>query len=716
MSDPTPESSEPGAVARPARVRLHVEWAVEGKVPGSSGGYGLLACSRGGLTRKSFTDIRNRYVTGTPKELPQITIGWAGGREHTRLLLIIRRWSDQTDQFGRKIAATHYFSVPYGQLEEQRVSYEGLYHALDDADLVFDEAAPERGDPLKIDVPVLDPADLAGRVDDVAAGVAATLLSEAQVCLVGGESLTPLERLRFLDVVAALLPYGMRSRLSASTWTSGTADHDIRLSFTSTVPAAAHQVAWGSEVAVPQDGQAYYEKLVEYRDHLPEVVTLLAADLELRGFTPEARRAALVRLSRFGVTPQDPADEGQVAVFHAPAAIEGALRVCGDHLESGDLTWLTRSMGYLEMVIADREGEFGPEEQAAYREIVQARRLLAGSAELHGDLRDSLRGVVLRIAYGPVLTREGLAHIAAQLEKMPIDLLSALTRLETPDPYVRLYLAGRLGGPRLPELVRRLGVDDLVRAAAEKPYDRYVVETALDELDQRGRRDQDGNLAAALQEHGHLTEAIAFAYPRGERRVRRLRELLVAAYGPRPDRMAFAKIVPLSLQPEEALLLAAAAGLFGPDWGEAFLSASVLPALRDARYSGKDVDRIRRDLRIDRDVPVATDEPAEVPHLRDRSVPSSPSPRREVPLNELPVAGTRRRSSKNPRSLELWFWVLILFGVLTMVATLLVFFRTLSDTASGMGPNGDGREPVATDIVTTGPAIGEVRSAGGPER
>ena len=43
------------------------------------------------------------------------------------------------------------------------------------------------------------------------------------MCVLGGESVTPEVRLRFIDQVMSLLAYGQRATFSGSTWASPTA-------------------------------------------------------------------------------------------------------------------------------------------------------------------------------------------------------------------------------------------------------------------------------------------------------------------------------------------------------------------------------------------------------------------------------------------------------------------------------------------------------------
>jgi hypothetical protein len=112
-----------------------------------------------------------------------------------------------TDNLGRPITFTTYFCLPYQQLAGASAGYHELYEALSCQRL------PARdGQPLRITVTpssLLSPA-----IDSMATRVAALLLTGRPVCVLGAQETTLSERLRFIDTVMGLLPYGMRARMS----------------------------------------------------------------------------------------------------------------------------------------------------------------------------------------------------------------------------------------------------------------------------------------------------------------------------------------------------------------------------------------------------------------------------------------------------------------------------------------------------------------------
>ncbi|TQS27837.1 hypothetical protein [Microbispora sp. KK1-11] len=216
------------------------EWALEGKRPGSYDEYGLLEWSDGRLDRGVFDKLRHRYTASTAGDLPQVTIGTAriseNGEISHYLVLAIREWSGHRDFANRKIAYTRWFYVPYEQLVDQPVSYTALYTA-------FAALPLEPRPPLTVAVPPYDPEAMAPGPDTLSA--AALLLNGRPVCVIGADAVPMIDRLRFADTVAALLPYGTRTRFTAATWTSSTSEHSIKLSFARYAPEGAQTVVWG---------------------------------------------------------------------------------------------------------------------------------------------------------------------------------------------------------------------------------------------------------------------------------------------------------------------------------------------------------------------------------------------------------------------------------------------------------------------------------------
>lgn len=278
--------------------KIGFEWALEGKHPGSFDDYELLDHSRRRLDTRIFQEIRSRYVTGISPQLPQVTIARAKTGQDEQVVryvvLAVQNWSEHRDGTNRRIAHTRWFYVPYEQLIEHPVTYEALYGAFAALPTELDPAAPPT-----VDVPALDPLTLSPGGD--ALSTAALLMTGRPVCVVGAERVEMLERLRFLDTVAALLPYGMRANLTATTWISSTAEHRIRLSFARHAPEGTHTVAWGDGAEIPIGaGQAefYLDTLATSEIPLLDIMGSLSRQTEPLSFAKQDRMVAMELLHR----------------------------------------------------------------------------------------------------------------------------------------------------------------------------------------------------------------------------------------------------------------------------------------------------------------------------------------------------------------------------------------------------------------------------------
>ncbi|WP_327049345.1 hypothetical protein OG320_16560 [Microbispora sp. NBC_01189] len=307
--------------------RIGFEWGLEGKEHGSYDEYGLLRWSAERLAHV-FDKLRARYAAGTPSELPQVTIVPAGievkdtGEKSHNVVLAIHTWSDNRDFTGRKVAYTRWFFVPYHQLQDHPVSYQALYAAFDALPLT-----PEP--PLTVAVPALDPRDVMPGSDALAA--AALLASGQQVCLVGADGVPMAERLRFVDTVMALLPYGLRTRFSAATWTSSTTKHRIKLSFARYAPEGVQAVHWGQGADIPLDKySAEYHRILRNRDvDYPDLIGWLADQTEPLWFNDDDRPRVFELLRRSAsqsppARPPDPTPAPAPAVRRGPEVVEVA--------------------------------------------------------------------------------------------------------------------------------------------------------------------------------------------------------------------------------------------------------------------------------------------------------------------------------------------------------------------------------------------------------
>jgi hypothetical protein len=168
-------------------------------------------------------------------------------------------------------------------------------HALYDAlRLALIELQPgEPGDGVTVDLPVTDAATVAAALADLpfdgVAAAAGALLTHP-VAVVGAPVLSGDEqtrqRLRYLDAVTTLLPFGHRARLVASTFAESVgsgAPSRIRLMMTTRPRTGQAVVPWTGTAAAPSRGAAAYRELLRTLVHsarmpMVELVEALAAD------------------------------------------------------------------------------------------------------------------------------------------------------------------------------------------------------------------------------------------------------------------------------------------------------------------------------------------------------------------------------------------------------------------------------------------------------
>jgi len=262
----------------------------------------------------------------------QGTASWGPARQssvgESVLGLALCDWTDLSDVAGRSVAGTAYLCAPFSALAAAgAATYQFLYSALRtnpqvtaaigqpsgapgagtgaEAGSSAGDGAAGRDAAVRLGAPQGHGVDqlakpLGGENFRLAAAVAGLLLCQP-VALVDpvGAGQRPARdeteadrwaraeaRLAFLDAVAALLPYGQRARLVASTWADSATEHRIRLAYTDQArqgDAAVRLAGAGraaSLPAMPYPAADYFELLVELRERrgipVERIITHLA--------------------------------------------------------------------------------------------------------------------------------------------------------------------------------------------------------------------------------------------------------------------------------------------------------------------------------------------------------------------------------------------------------------------------------------------------------
>ncbi len=240
-------------------VELSADWAVWSKEPGTRQDYSVLAASIGTFSHADFAAIFSRFSPGTPliqppgdsaprqpevSELPWVTLSWVSIDNQPYIGLAIQQATSLLDGVGRQITRTSYYCVSYTEFAVAPLSYADLYEQAVKLTL------PEQdGPPTTLELPVVDAEAVARRIGSIGertASLVADRLLRGPVSIVKADGSTLVDRLRFLDAVAWMLPYGYRARFTASTWSDSGERHRIRLAFAERKQASAEVYTWRS--------------------------------------------------------------------------------------------------------------------------------------------------------------------------------------------------------------------------------------------------------------------------------------------------------------------------------------------------------------------------------------------------------------------------------------------------------------------------------------
>ncbi|ROO83341.1 hypothetical protein EDD29_0841 [Actinocorallia herbida] len=557
-------------------IELDVEWACAD--PGEG-----LRHGPGELRRGDFERVLDRYAVGTPEDLPQVTIAWLGQDVRARVCLIVHEPAPVPDRYGRRGVRRRVFCVPYAGLALGRIGYTALYGALAGVELPAEGA-------LAVSFPKPDPRSTERRPDDQALTTAALLLTGEPVAVLDPGGLDLAARIGFLDDVAAMLPFGLRARLSVSTWVSATVDHGIRLSFARTARSVGHAVVWGRHPDVPESPetpQAYLDLLAAHsrRDVLVRTLAAITGPMSFK--RPEAVLHAL---------------DGAVR----PPEDSGARRAAGTSPVRPGLDRLaaalrTRAPGDLAACLADLKALSGlpqpVDHRAERREIIGSYGLLgAGIGRTLPDRTlDELYEVLLALSVGTRMT----ADAVEEARRMAGTLHGPLVRVmrgKAPDGEAAFDALLRPEERR--SLLAWLPLADLLDFATRRDTDAELFLEILDLVEERRREPRPGAdpeaeaaAVAAFAAHRYLGDAVMRRFPAdGARQFQLFDRVLRAAHPGGLGPAEFAAVaVPEGPLPPPALLAAAldrcegdARALLAEHFGRPLVDRLDLPPARRA--------------------------------------------------------------------------------------------------------------------------------------
>ncbi|QFY06560.1 hypothetical protein GBF35_07575 [Nonomuraea phyllanthi] len=473
-------------------VRPTAHWAVLGKTPQSLDDYDVIGSSTGALSKAEFSDWLKSFSSGTvePKALPRVAASHFSRGGESWLGLSLQTKPESQDGFHRPYTMTWHVCLRWEQVSKTPISYRALYEALQRKDFSGES-------PFRLSLRDYDPPRLAGVANATARRAAALLLTGRPVCVVRAE--LPMEqRLDFLDAVAALLPYGMRSGLAVSTWTNSASRHRIRLSFAEVAPAhGAWELPWERDVPhdLPPEARLYEQELAQYEhDGLTRLIRRLAAlgrPLDLDSETDRAEALMRVR---------------EHTAISLASSVKQVLPESLDSLARADEVRLHELNAHLSQAL-DRVTD---DDRPAYRDIVK-RNLTRLPDRLAGSpTTETFFGILLRLLYGPVLHRHDLENLCLDLgglREVPRPLARALKAASARcDPLVKLlitYLIGDAGMRQ--QLLSNMTVEELLHLIG-RSRDATVLDSVLRELGGRGDRKE---VAQQLHRHRYLVKPIS---------------------------------------------------------------------------------------------------------------------------------------------------------------------------------------------------------------
>jgi hypothetical protein len=351
--------------------------------------------------------------------------------------------------------------------------------------------------------------------------VAALMLTCRPVCILGADALSFSERLRFLDSVMSLLPYGLRSQVSASTLTSSHFwEHKFRLFFSDgrRVSDEDQVVNWAER----DDPQPDHDDpdVSKYLNWLANVSRL--ADLtDPIGFHRARIDSVLDVLFTAPGGPAQPsltADGPVLPMEGAQQAIEDLLSDCADKMQDGSLEDIRSTIDKLSRY---RYDQATAEQRKLYQDIIKTRQLFRQRIPIRGEERSAFYRLMLRLAFESPLTYRDYCQLEYCVDNDPSQpmhqsLLTAVTMSPIRDFCVRLLVLKARGEEELDAVLGDqvspyLLIGTVADSNLRGDHGRVVYEIAVGHLIEQRDLDVQG-LQDALKEWDYLAPALQRLY------------------------------------------------------------------------------------------------------------------------------------------------------------------------------------------------------------
>ena len=262
-------------------MRSEYQLAIKTKRSGDTADYRVVAHTEGQLASEDFEALFKLFSVGTmnsePKNpgegAPWITLGGHRVRDVLYSVAILEDWTDRMDGHNdRPISASCCVCAPYKVLADGRVDFSTVVNQIPSESALLKAAEGKSGGGVVLEASAERwrriVAGIEGYKFELCAAVAA-LLVETPVAVVKGGGVPVEERVRYLDAVAALLPYGVRASLSVSTWMMSASSEHIRLGFSTGARPNQVRLEWAEEavakLAQGSPAHRYYNLLCDLR-------------------------------------------------------------------------------------------------------------------------------------------------------------------------------------------------------------------------------------------------------------------------------------------------------------------------------------------------------------------------------------------------------------------------------------------------------------------
>lgn len=538
-------------------ISVRAQWALHGKVLDDEG-YRVIACSNGDLSKANFTDALGRFALGALETLPQVSVSYlqpatrASGSGYLALAIHWsagngRRHADgvgHVDNQGRPTTFTNYFCAPYTSLAPFRISYLDMYKAFSAVTLPVKDGPPR-------EVPITPPAHRVPAVDDLALRVAPLLLTGAPVCVLDANETSLDERLRFIDTVMGLLPYGFRAKMTAATWTRATnRNHRFRLFFSSeprSVEKQDHVVSWSApeQVKIPSRAAWYYYQWLSDKVSPLADLTRLSSEASF-GESADSQALSMVnelklwRMERTAA-PRSPGRQSLTQARPAASRTDPVTRIlaeCAENVRAMNTTRVRQDIKLLED--CTRSDQISDDLRKRYRLLISRYGLLhpnPGLQRKEGALYERL----LTLAFGEPVTYEALCQVEECLgtvreESIHRSLLEAIVQVGLGDLRTRVLVQSDLEPKKLPKLLStrdsdaRALIRELARGSWRRQrHGRVMCDATLRYLHDRRGRYATAEIQLELHHNGYLAQALR-GIGNEQYQVHALTMLLVAAF------------------------------------------------------------------------------------------------------------------------------------------------------------------------------------------